>query len=400
MTGAMAVADAGLRDRFLAGMSWAACTVNVVTTAGPAGRFGVTVSAMSSVSAGTPRPTLLVCVHHLSPAAQAIIDNGVFCVNVLRDDQSYISDCFAGRFKTADGDKFSCTEWTTLATGGSPRVVDPPVAFDCRLISHLTVGTRHVLFGEAEDMFVSGPGSPLIYANRAYETPAQHPSRANRTAAPEALRIGALHTFGPYLIPSLPALLPERGHDPLLQMLEGDQRRVIEGLRASEIDVALLHDFDLGTGLQVERLSDLQPYVLLAGGSPLAARPVLSLQELAPEPLVLLDAPPSGDYFLSIFRDAGLEPTVRIRTLSFEMVRGLVGRGLGYSLITTKPVSRDVMRRAFPDHPAACLAGSTELPCACHARARHADASGRDTGLDLFARQKAARDACAFPDLE
>lgn len=70
---------------------------------------------------------------YLSPAAQAIIANGVFCVNVLRDDQSYISDCFAGRFKTADGDKFSCAEWTALATG-SPLVVDSLVAFDCRLM--------------------------------------------------------------------------------------------------------------------------------------------------------------------------------------------------------------------------------------------------------------------------
>ena len=54
---------------------------------------------------------------------QAIIDNGVFCVNVLRDDQAFISDCFAGRAKTTDGDKFSCTEWTTLATG-APRAAD------------------------------------------------------------------------------------------------------------------------------------------------------------------------------------------------------------------------------------------------------------------------------------
>ena len=42
-----------LRQRFLAGMSQAACTVNVVTTDGPAGRFGLTISAMASVSADT-----------------------------------------------------------------------------------------------------------------------------------------------------------------------------------------------------------------------------------------------------------------------------------------------------------------------------------------------------------
>ena len=35
----------GIRDQFLEGMSHAACTVNVVTTDGAAGRAGVTVSA-------------------------------------------------------------------------------------------------------------------------------------------------------------------------------------------------------------------------------------------------------------------------------------------------------------------------------------------------------------------
>ena len=78
--------DQAIRSKFLEGMSHAACTVNIVTTDGPAGRAGVTVSAMASVSADSARPTLLVCVHHLSPAASKIVENGVLCVNVLRDD--------------------------------------------------------------------------------------------------------------------------------------------------------------------------------------------------------------------------------------------------------------------------------------------------------------------------
>src|SRR5258708_14734492 len=90
-------AERALRQQFLLGMSHAACTVNVVTTDGVAGRHGVTVSAMVSVSADTPQPTLLVCIHHLTPAIAAVLKNGVFCVNVLRDDQSHISDNFAGR---------------------------------------------------------------------------------------------------------------------------------------------------------------------------------------------------------------------------------------------------------------------------------------------------------------
>ncbi len=83
------------------------------------GRGGVTVSAMTAVSADTPRPTLLVCVHEQSPVAQQIIDNGVFAVNVLKDDQAYISDAFAGRFKDQLVDKFDCVDWAVMRSGGA-----------------------------------------------------------------------------------------------------------------------------------------------------------------------------------------------------------------------------------------------------------------------------------------
>lgn len=328
-----------LRQRFLSGMSHAACTVNVVTTDGAAGRAGVTVSAMSSVSADTPKPALLVCVHQLSAAAEAILANGVFCVNVLRDDQSYISDTFAGRLKTKSGDKFACAAWTTQTTG-APRVVDPLVAFDCTVMSSQPIGTHYIFLGAVEDIFESHGGSPLIYANRAYGTASRLETAARDERAPhETLRLGAFHTFGPYVVPQLIARLADRGSPVDLRLLEGDQRRIVEALRAGEIDLALLYDFSLGADIDVERLAALQPHVLLSEGYPLAQRTSLSLDELAPEPLVLLDAPPSGDYFLSLFRDSGLTPNVRYRARSFEMVRGLVGHGLGYSLLTTKPAS-------------------------------------------------------------
>ena len=35
------------------------------------------------------------------------------------------------------------------------------------------IGTHHVLFGAVEDVFIGPYGSPLIYANRAYGTPAR-----------------------------------------------------------------------------------------------------------------------------------------------------------------------------------------------------------------------------------
>lgn len=159
-----------LRGAFLEAMSHTAATVSVVTTDGPAGRAGVTVSAMTSVSADTPAPSLLVCVHREGSACLPILKNGVFCVNVLTDSQARISDVFAGRVATADGDRFSAADWTTMGTG-SPRVADPLVAFDCRLTHSELIGTHYVMFGQVEDIFIADKGLPLIYAGRAYGTP-------------------------------------------------------------------------------------------------------------------------------------------------------------------------------------------------------------------------------------
>jgi DNA-binding transcriptional LysR family regulator len=63
------------------------------------------------------------------------------------------------------------------------------------------------------------------------------------------------------------------------------------------------------------------------------------LEDLHKEPLILLDVEPSRGYFLSMFRDFGLEPNIGLCTKSLEMVRGFVGHGLGYSLLATKPAN-------------------------------------------------------------
>jgi flavin reductase (DIM6/NTAB) family NADH-FMN oxidoreductase RutF len=329
-----------LRQRFLSGMSHAACTVNVVTTDGVAGRHGVTVSAMVSVSADGPQPTLLVCIHHRSAVATALLENGVFCVNVLRDDQAHISDSFAGRSSARGSAKFDCTEWTTQVTG-APRVVDSLVAFDCKVTASERVGSHFVVFGSVQDIFVAGGGAPLIYANRAYGVPRRfHQRRAQRRSdASLALTIGCYQVFAPFVIPPLVARLTKLHPQIALTLLESDQEHLIASLRRSDVEVALLYDFDLGTDLKVTPLAELTPYALLPEGHPLSQAPAIALEDLLQEPLVLLDVDPTREYILSLFRERGLQPTVGFRTKSLEMVRGFVGHGLGYSILATKPAN-------------------------------------------------------------
>ena len=336
-----ATPDTGLRAGFVDAMSYAASTVNIVTTDGVEGRGGVTVSAMSSVSADTPKPTLLVCVHHLSDVADKIVRNGVFCVNVLRDDQAIISDAFAGRLKDRFSDKFDCAEWTKQVTG-APRVVDPLVAFDCRLVSQQKVGTHFVFFGEVEDLFNSGYGSPLIYANRAYGSPgriamARH--SASGAAKQQVLKVGCFETFAPYLLPALIGKLTELVGTFELKLIEGNQERILQGLLSGEAEIGLLYEHGLPEDIHGEPLIELRPYILLAEEHPLAEKPTLTPNDLIGYPAIVLDVSPSIEHHESLDRATGNQLTMGFRVASFEMVRGLVGHGLGYAVLATRPVS-------------------------------------------------------------
>jgi flavin reductase len=159
-------AEPDIRAQFIDGMSRAAFCVSVVTTDGPAGRSGVTISAMSSISADGDRPTILVCIHHQSRTAAAILENGTFCANVLRDDQSGIADRFGGRVQLEDGDKFAGATWIEGGTL-APRLADSVAAFDCRVLSAERVGTHHIFIGAVESV-TTGSGTALIYADRVY----------------------------------------------------------------------------------------------------------------------------------------------------------------------------------------------------------------------------------------
>lgn len=161
------VAAEALRRAFLEGMSRAAASVSVVTTDGPAGRAGVTVSAMTSISADGPQPTMLTCLNATSSALPLVLENGCFCINVLRTGQTDVSDVFSSRLPAPGGDKFNAVETETLVTG-APRIRDALVSFDCRLISAELIGTHHICIGAVAAVITAQTGDPLLYGMRRY----------------------------------------------------------------------------------------------------------------------------------------------------------------------------------------------------------------------------------------
>jgi flavin reductase (DIM6/NTAB) family NADH-FMN oxidoreductase RutF len=155
------------KQDFINAMSVAVTGVNLITTDGRAGRFGVTVSAMCSVSADPPM--LLACINWRSPVCSAILSNQVFCVNVLSTRQRNLADSFAGRTGQAKPYDFSFGQWERSASV-VPRLADATSTFDC-VLEHAYDAGSHTIFVGRVTAATEGNDSPLLYTDRNYGFP-------------------------------------------------------------------------------------------------------------------------------------------------------------------------------------------------------------------------------------
>lgn len=130
------------QEDFREAMSLLGAPVVLVTTDGPGGRQGLTVSAISSVS-DTP-PTVLVCLNRSNRSHQAFLKNGVVGISILSPAHDRLASSFASRSISAD-EKFSSAPWVTAETG-SPLLSDALVTLDCTIEAIHSAGTHDVLF--------------------------------------------------------------------------------------------------------------------------------------------------------------------------------------------------------------------------------------------------------------
>lgn len=169
-TGGMASDTADdLTTRFGVEIARVPTCVSVITTDGPAGRAGQTVSAVATASYDPPM--LVVCIQQRSPTSDAVAGNGSFTVNFLATEHDHVSDTFAGRpWPGKDRWDFSCGDWNVHhATGrhGQPRLTDALLVAACRVAGRFEAGSHHVYLGAVTDV-TSGDGDALVYVNRRY----------------------------------------------------------------------------------------------------------------------------------------------------------------------------------------------------------------------------------------
>jgi len=167
----------------------------------------------------------------------------------------------------------------------------------------------------------------------------EHDALAAASEVAGRLDLGCFVTLAPRYMPELIREFTVRHPGAQIGVQEGLQEELIDGVLTGRFDLALLYDIDLPSGVDIDVLAELRPHVLLPKNHRLADQRRITLKSLRDEPFILFDVAPSRAYFTGVLRSAGVEPKVAFASPSFEMVRGLVGQGLGYSLLVTRPHS-------------------------------------------------------------
>jgi flavin reductase len=149
---------------FRSAMAQLGAAVNIITTDGPAGRHGMTASAVCSV---TDDPaSLLVCINQGSRMNSAIRENGVLGVNVLGGEHEALSGVFATRGLDVE-ERFARAEWRAMANG-VPGLVGALVSLSCRVHAVQDVGTHGVFICHVEELDMRTEGEGLVYFGRAF----------------------------------------------------------------------------------------------------------------------------------------------------------------------------------------------------------------------------------------
>lgn len=151
------------RLRFRDAMASLSAAVNVVTTAGEAGRCGITATAVCSVT-DTP-PSVMVCINANSAMNPVFQGNGKLCINVLNHEQEIMARHFAGMTGVTMEERFALSGWQQGALG------QPVLKGSLASLEEIS-GTNHRhppgLSGRNQNITLSQQGHGLIYFKRRF----------------------------------------------------------------------------------------------------------------------------------------------------------------------------------------------------------------------------------------
>jgi len=158
--------------------------------------------------------------------------------------------------------------------------------------------------------------------------------------------VGAIPTVAPYLLPGYLGAYARKFPQVQVTVVEEITPVLLERLRASSIDVAILalpvrgHEFEAAP-LLTERL-----FAALPPKHKLAARRSLALKDLQTEPFLLLrDGHCFRDTAVAACDRARLHPQIVFESGQFSSLLSMVGAGMGVSIVPEMAVDRNARCR-------------------------------------------------------
>lgn len=153
-----------LAHQFVEAMAAAASGVSIVTAINENVRFGLTVSAITSVSAEPP--LLLACINRKSPIATAITASKFFAACLLSEHQVPLARSFAGRPDHGAPYDFAAADWRN-GQGGVPVLEHAAATFELELDSWHDGGSHRIFVGRVLAASISGLHT-LAYHHRTF----------------------------------------------------------------------------------------------------------------------------------------------------------------------------------------------------------------------------------------
>lgn len=165
-------------------------------------------------------------------------------------------------------------------------------------------------------------------------------AQQNHDPLKESLRLGAIHTVGPYLFPDLLPVVQENAPQLPLLVEENYTSDLTQKLKNGEIDVALVSLPFNEPGIETEVLYD-EPFVILIPSShPLSMLDAISVKQLAKETVLLLGPKHCfRDQVMALCPDC-FKPKATADELptmfegsSLETIRFMVAGGVGVTIV-------------------------------------------------------------------
>ncbi len=184
------------------------------------------------------------------------------------------------------------------------------------------------------------------------------------------IRIGTLSSISCHWLPQLIQAFQEKYPNVEFILHQGDNNSIPEWIRTSEIDFGFVNLDVLLSASKTRFIKEGEYRAVLPLCHPLANAPYVTLEDLAKDPFLVIEEG-SLSKPLEAFRQAGLEPSVRLRVHDDYSILSMVETGIGVSILPELVLRKTNYKVAIrPLHPVVTrkiglvAKGNNELPIA------------------------------------